>query len=86
MFRVLIWLSPGGVTFTTIGVYTHIYIARRRYHHHYYHLPPWIRSFDLSLQRLSETFLTVRRIIRDVIIHAHTSMCSCKVLVILVRF
>jgi hypothetical protein len=40
--------------------------------------------FWFSLQFLSQTFPTLRRIQRDIIINAHRS--SCKVLIILVRF
>jgi hypothetical protein len=40
--------------------------------------------FWLYLQIFSETFLILRRIQRDTVVNVH--MCSCKVLVILVRF
>jgi hypothetical protein len=40
--------------------------------------------FWFPLQLLSETFLILRRIQRDIIINVHRS--SCKVPVILVRF
>jgi len=42
------------------------------------------RVFWFSPQLLSETFLTLRRIKRDIIVNVHTY--SCKVLVIRVRF
>jgi hypothetical protein len=43
-----------------------------------------IRVFWFSVQLLSETFLILRRIQRDIIINVHRS--SCKVPVILARF
>ena len=41
-------------------------------------------AFSVSLQLLSETFLILRRILRDITINVHRS--SCKVPVSLVRF